>query len=506
MIRTRFIIIAAVVVSISIAGWFLRSTLVPIGRWFERTHVQEPISAPAVADASSAAISRGDVSIDPRQQQLMGIRTVTVTRSSLGGTMRAVGAVRYDETRLSDVNVKVEGWIRDLYVDSTGQAIRAGQPLFTLFSPTLLSTESEYLLALKARDQLQASPIADARDQADRLIASARQRLMLWDVPVETIAALDEKRQTEETVTVRAPLAGIVTEKTAVIGLHVMSGQTLYRIADASVVWVEADLYETDLSSVRLGQAANVTFDAYPSEHFAGRVAYVYPYLDEATRTNRVRIALDNPTGRLKPGMFATIELTTASGSGLMVPVDTVLDSGTEQIVFVSLGAGHFTARHVKVGHRSGGAVQILDGLHEGDAIATGAAFFLDSESQLRSGLAGYDAPAPSTGTTPSAAIVIVLRTDPSPPMLGENVFLVSLKDRTGASITDANVSLQLFMPAMPTMNMPAMRNEITLAPLGDGEYRGTGQIMMAGRWDATVVVTRAGQTLGSTHVAVVAR
>jgi hypothetical protein len=311
-----------------------------------------------------------------------------------------------------------------------------------------------------------------------------------------------------ETIEFRSPAGGFVIEKTAVQGLHVTAGQSLYKVVDLSFVWVEADLYEFDLGAARVGQAARVTFDAYPGRDFAGRLVYVYPYLNEATRTNRVRIELPNPDGRLRPGMFATVQLTTGGASGLLVPVDAVLDSGTEQVVFVAQGEGHFEPRTVRIGKRVGHDVQVVDGLKGDEQVAAGATFFLDSESQLRAAAPGYEAAAgvPTAAPVAGGLLAISVRTIPDPATTGENQFEVSVRDPAGAAVTDADVVIQLFMAGMPTMGMPAMRNEVKLTAAGGGIYRGTGQILMAGRWDATVSVTRAGQRLGSIQLPIVAK
>lgn len=466
-----------------------------------------PMAGDHAQPAAPAGTSRGEVTIDPRRQQLIGVRTVPVKREAVEQTIRAVGQVRYDETRLADINLKLEGWIRELYVDYTGQFVRKGQPLFTLYSPDLLTTENEYLLALKTRDQMQQSVIPDARQRADDLVASARQRLTLWDLPEETIRQLDETRRADSTVVFRAPVDGFVIEKQVLQGQHLMPGQTLYKVADLTTVWVEADVYETELTGIRVGAPATVTVNAYPDEHFNGRVIYVYPYLNESTRTNKVRFEFANRRGRLKPGMYANVELTTRGGGmGLTVPTNAVLDSGKEQIVFVAQGDGVFEPRTVKVGRRLSGAIQILDGLKEGEQVATGAAFFLDSESQLRASLQGYEAaPAPTMPAAPAGA-EITFRTVPDPPKTGENQLEATVKDASGKPVDDAEVTVQFFMPAMPTMNMPAMRSEAKLSPAGNGTYRGTGQVMMAGRWDTTVTVTRGGQRLGTKQLPVVAR
>jgi Cu(I)/Ag(I) efflux system membrane fusion protein/cobalt-zinc-cadmium efflux system membrane fusion protein len=463
----------------------------------------------APADAGKPTTpARVDVTIDPRRQQLIGVRTAPVTLELMQHALRTVGVVRYDETSLADINLRLEGWIRDLYVDYTGQPIQKGQPLFTLYSPDLLATQQEYLLALKTRDQMQASVIADARERADQLVASARQRLVLWNLPEEEIRAVEEKRQAPDVVTFRSPVSGFVIEKTALQGMHVMPGQTLYKVANLSNVWVEADVYEQEMALARVGQRATVTLDAYPGESFNGRAIYIYPFVQEDTRTVKVRFQFANRGGRLKPGMYANVEMQGRDAMGLTVPANALLDSGTDQVVFVAQGDGYFTPRTVKVGRNLGDRIEILEGVKEGEQVATGATFFLDSESQLRAGLQNYETPtAPQGGPLAGRpALDISFRTQPDPPKTGESVFEVAVKDANGQPVADADVSVQLFMPAMPTMNMPAMKNETKLPHVGGGVYRGPGQVMMAGRWDVTVVVAKSGQQLGRKQLAVAAR
>jgi Cu(I)/Ag(I) efflux system membrane fusion protein/cobalt-zinc-cadmium efflux system membrane fusion protein len=463
-------------------------------------------ATPEPPGAQPTGTRRGPITIDARRQQLIGVKAVAVDRQHMQPTVRTVGVVRYDETRQADVNIRVEGWIRNLYVNYTGQPIEKGQPLFTFYSPDVLNTEQEYLLALKSRDQVQNSMIADARDRADQLVAAARQRLTLWDLPTEEIRALDETRQPPDSVTFRSPVSGFVIEKQALKGLHVMPGQSLYRVADLSVVWVEADVYERDVSSIRQGAAATITVEAYPGERFSGRVIYTYPYLSETTRTNKVRFEFVNRGGRLKPGMYANVELRAASAMALVVPTNAVLDSGQEQVVFVAQGDGMFEPRKVQIGRRAADSIEILDGLKEGEHVATGATFFLDSESQLRASLQGYEAASTPSPQAASSAAQITFRTVPDPPTTGQNQLEATVTDANGKAIDDAEVSVQFYMPAMPTMSMPAMRREAKLSPAGGGVYRGTGQVMMAGKWDATVTVTRGGQRLGSRQLPVTAR
>lgn len=464
------------------------------------------VPAPGAVEGVPAVDPRAEVSLDLRRQQLIGVRTATVTREPFDKTIRTVGIVKYDETRIADVNLKIEGWIRNLFVESPGQAVRRGQPLFTLYSPELLTTQQEYLLALRTREQMQESQVPEAREYADRLVQAARQRLALWDLSAAQIRALESTREPQTALTFHSPASGVVTEKQAVQGMHVTPGQSLYKIADVSVVWVEADVYEAEIALIEPGQRAAVTLDAYPGERLFGQVIFIYPYVEANTRTVRVRFAFDNRRGRLKPGMYANVELHVPMGIGLTIPADAVLDSGTRQLVFVAEGDGYFQPRDVTVGQRLGDKVQILEGLEEGEHVASGAAFFLDSESQLRASVQGFE-PAPRIeGGEARQQMDITFQSQPDPPRTGENVFEVTVTGADGRPVADAEVTVVFFMAAMPSMSMPAMKNETKLESVGSGVYRGTGQVMMAGRWDVTIVVSRGGQRIGSRQIGVVAR
>jgi RND family efflux transporter MFP subunit len=504
VVVTAFLVVAAAIYAVRASG-VLTSF---IHRGETMTATAETLPGPTTTPPTGLATPRGDVVIDARRQQLIGVSTAPVTRAPMQRALRTVGVIRYDETKLADVNLRLEGWIRDLYVDYTGQPIQQGQPLFTLYSPELLTTQQEYLLALKTRDQLQSSVIPDARERADQLVASARQRLTLWSLPEDEIRALDETRRAPDVVTFRSPVTGFVIEKAALRGMHIAPGQTLYKVANLSTVWVEADVYEQEMADVRVGQRATVTLEAYPGESFEGRAIYIYPFVEENTRTVKVRFEFANPRGRLKPGMYANVEIRGTGATGLTVPANALIDSGTETVVFVAQGDGYYTPRRIKVGRNLGDRVEILDGLKEGEQVATSATFFLDSESQLRAGLDNYDTSKAAPPATPVAAsaLDIAFRTTPDPPKTGESEFEVTVKGANGQPITDADVAVQLFMPAMPTMNMPAMRNETKLPHVGSGVYRGMGQVLMAGHWDVTVVVSKGGQQLGRKQLALAAR
>ena len=449
-----------------------------------------------------------EVTLDTRRQQLIGVRTTAVARGPIAEEVRVVGSVQFDETRQAEINTRVDGWIRELFADSTGKAIRKGDPLFTLYSPELVTTQHEFLLALRGHARAAGAEVAQVREYSERLLEAARARLVRWDMSAEDIAHLEQAGQVMETITVRSPVSGVVVEKQAIRGLHVTAGQTLFRVVDLSTMWVEANVPEQDLSSVRIGQTAVITLDAYPGETFTGRATYLDTAMDEATRTLKVRLQVANGRGRLRPGMYANVEIRGSATDGLTVPPDAVLDSGIQQVVFVAEGDGRFTPRQVKTGRRTSLGIEVLQGLEEGEQVATAAAFFLDSESQLRAGIQNYEASAspPMAAGAGAHALDISFRGRPDPPRAGDNEFEVAVKDARGQPLTDAQVTVQLSMPAMPTMNMPAMRNEATLPPVGGGVYRGMGLVIMAGRWDVTVAVAKDGKPLGRKQFAVIAK
>jgi RND family efflux transporter MFP subunit len=469
-----------------------------------------PAETPA---GTPAGPPRAGLTIDLRRQQLLGVRTAAAVLEPISHTIRTVGAVRSDETRQADVNLKVEAYVKDLFVDFTGQYVRAGQPLFTVYSPDLLATQNEYLLALRTRDQFASSQVADTHATAERLVASARQRLLLWDLTSADLESIERTRQALATVEFRSPVSGHVLEKSVVKGQRVMPGETLYRLADLSVVWVEADVFEREMAWVRVGQVATVQLDAWPGETFTGRVTYINPIVDPPTRSVKVRLELPNRSGRLKPGMFANVELSSSLGRGVVVPTDAVVDNGRTAFVFMALGDGYFEPREVRLGLRLDGKIQVLSGLKAGEVIASAATFFIDSESQLRAAMQGFMAPPtslPGAGDASvrasTSALALALRTEPDPPRHGDNVFVVEARDAEGRAVADADVVVTFYMPPMPSMNMPAMSAEARLLPEAEGVYRGHGRISMAGRWDATVVVSRGGQRLGSRQFALVVR
>lgn len=325
------------------------------------------------------------VAVPAVARQLIGIRSAPVTRGTLEQEIRTVGTVGYDERGFSQVTLKTPGWVRAVFVDSIGREVRKGEPLFTIYSPNLMTSQDEYLLAVKMQAQLAASPLDEARANASALVASARERLRLWDVTDAQIAALERHGKAEPVLTVYAPSSGIVMKREALPGKYVEPGTTLYEIANLAMVWIHADIYESEVAAIKLGQPATVTFAAYPGETFSGRVAYVYPMLNTETRTVRVRLELPNPGLKLKTGMYGNVTLRTDAVKTLVAPKEAVLDTGLRQLVFMDRGQGRYEPASVKLGRRGQDSVEVMEGLREGDRIVTSANFLLDAESKLAS-------------------------------------------------------------------------------------------------------------------------
>lgn len=499
MTKLRWSLVALIVVGAAGVG---------VWRFSREQSSPTPAAQPSAPPPAAAVNARGDVTIDARRQQLMGVTTEAVTRAPLALEVKASGVVLYDETRQVEVNTRVGGWIRELAADYTGKPVKAGDALFTLYSPELLATENEYLLARRGRGQAGHAEVESVRQYSDRLLQAARDRLLVWDLSPADLEDLEQKEEATGVINVQSPASGVIVDKAAVKGMRVQPGQMLFRIADLSAVWVEAAVYERDLGLVRVGSPAAVTLDAYPGQTFSARAAYVYPSLNEQTRTAKVRFQLSNPGSRFKPGMFANVVVRGPVTTALSVPSNAVIDSGTEQTVFIAQGDGYFTPRTVKVGRRVGDRVEIVEGVKEGEQVAASATFFLDSESQLRGGLQNYQAPAGASAaaSAPAAALDITFRPVSDPPTTGENTFEVTLKDASGQPVTDAEVSVRLFMPAMPTMNMPAIQNEAALVHTASGVYRGASQVFIGGRWDVTVTARKGAQELGRKQFVLVAR
>lgn len=338
----------------------------------------------------------GTVRISPDKVQILGVRTEAAQERALGRTIRAVGTVQPNERLLYKVAPRFEGWIERLHVNTTGQSVARGQPLADIYSPELVAAQEEYLIALRGEGEV-----------FERLAESALRRLRNWEISDTELDRLRSTRTPQRLLAYRSPVNGVVLEKPSVAGMRFMPGEVLYEIADLSSVWLIADVAEQDLAFVRPGQEAKVRIVAYPERPFAGKVLFIYPTLEAATRTARVRIELANPGGSLKPAMYGEAQLAVGRGKALTVPESAVLDSGERQVVLVRRGEGLFEPREIKAGMRGDGYIEVRGGLKRGEEVVVRANFLIDAESNLKAALAGFGegGAKPGAGSAASAAL-----------------------------------------------------------------------------------------------------
>jgi Cu(I)/Ag(I) efflux system membrane fusion protein len=339
----------------------------------------------APGDTSTTIPGYAPLHIPSERLQTMGITVEEARVMNLDQSIRTVGIVTADETRTHHIHTKFEGFIESIYVNTTGEHVRAGQPLFAVYSPELVAIQREYLLALKAVSRLGTGDRLPGID----LVGSARQRLALWDVNADQIAQIEKSGEPIRALTIYSPVSGFVTARIAVHGMRITPADTLYDIQDLSAVWVMADLYETHVPFVKIGDPATITLPYMPGRVFKGRVDYINPTLDEKSRTLKARIELTNPSDFLKPDMYAEIVLGGRLGRGVAVPDSAVMGTGEREIVFIAKGGGHFEPREVKTGIKVRGYYEIKKGVAAGEKVVTGANFLLDSESKLKAAISG---------------------------------------------------------------------------------------------------------------------
>ena len=330
----------------------------------------------------------GTISIDPAMVQNMGVRTGRVERMDLSRMIRTVGEVQYDEERLYIVNAKISGWIEKLHVNFVGDEVRKGDPLMEIYSPELVSTQEEYLLALGNYRLTAQSSVASVQEDAERLLASARKRLEYWDVPASEIERLEHTGEAQKTILLQAPETGIVIHQNAIQGAFIKAGQDLFRIADLRTVWMHASFYDNEVPWISEGQPVEMELSYLPGKTYTGRVSYIYPYLREKARDVHVRLIFSNLNLALKPGMYANVQLQgKVIPDALVVPSEAVIRSGARALAFVVRGAGKFEPREIQIGEQGGPGntyVRVLAGLLEDDEVVTSAQFMLDSESRLQ--------------------------------------------------------------------------------------------------------------------------
>ncbi|GAB4380956.1 MAG: hypothetical protein Kow0042_31360 [Calditrichia bacterium] len=332
--------------------------------------------------------SGGAVTIDPVTVQNMGVRYTTVKRMDFSRTIRTVGKIDYNEEKLYTVTTKISGWIEKLYVDYTGKMVRRGSPLLEIYSPDLVTTQEEYLLALNNKKAVSQSSFASIKEGAESLLNSTHKRLDYWDIPEAEIEALEKTGRVKKSIPLNSPANGVVVHKNAVEGIFVKQGSNLYQIADLSTVWVYASLYDYELPWISPGQEAEMELSYLPGKTFRGTISYIYPYLEQKTRNARIRLEFPNPDLELKPGMYANVYLQgKVIPNTLVLPTEAVLRSGERNMIFVVRQEGKFEPREVKIAEEGGPGnryYRVLAGVLEGEKVVTSAQFLLDSESRLQ--------------------------------------------------------------------------------------------------------------------------
>jgi membrane fusion protein, copper/silver efflux system len=381
-----------------------------VGLYLYRRNLPKPVPAPTSTDltatsteTTSTGVPETAFRISPEKQQLIGVQYGTVEYQSSSKSLRAVGKAAFDETKIVRINPKIEGWIEDVYVDFTGKLVQKGQPLISIYSPDLVQTQEEYLLAIKGRRQLGESPFGEAVNFSESLVQSARRRLEWWDISEAQIKELEKRGTPSRTMTLYAPASGFVMTRNAFPKQRVMPETELYTLADLSTIWILADIYEFEAADIKLGQQATVTLSSYPGRDFNGKITYVYPQVDNTTRTLKVRVELPNKNFLLKPDMYADVTVNINYGSRLVVPQEAVMDSGSEQLVYVSLSDGYFEPRKVQVGARVDNKFVVLSGLKAGERVVTSGNFLIDSESKLKSAAGAMGMPGMDQGDSKPA-------------------------------------------------------------------------------------------------------
>ncbi len=444
-----------------------------------------------------SAPSLTPVELSPERMQSIGVRTGQIEYRTINSDIRATGTVDVDERRVAYVQTRYPGWVKDVLVNASYQLVKKGQPLFTIYSPELVASGQEYLLARANAQRVGKSSVEGVSSGADTLLGAARERLLQWNISDSDISKLESSGKPITDFTFASPVSGYVIERMVLPNAYVQPEMRLYTIADLSSVWVNAQVFQEDAGKLKPGNPAEVTVDAYPNRTFHARVEQVLPQIDPATRTLRVRLAMPNPNLLLKPGMFVNVRLRTPLGRQLFVPASAVLQGGSRQVVFVARGHGSFEPHEVQLGTRTDDGFVVLKGLQAGDTVATSANFLIDSESQLQAAAGAYSPPPPGAGTEMSATAQQVsaeLTTDPSPPHKGRNTVQVKLTSADGKPSSGAKITVRFHMPGMPEMGMAEMNAAAQLNDQGNGTYTGTLELGSGGTWQVTISAEQGGR------------
>ena len=449
------------------------------------------------------------IQLTPQRMQSIGIVLGKVESKPVNTELRFYGNVQVDERRQAYVQTRFAGWIRKVYADATGNFIGKGQPLFTIYSPDLVSTEHEYLLAKKNSESLQQSKVSGVASGAASLFSAAKERLLQWEVSPAEIEKLDQGRKAITDLTVNSPVSGYITQKNALPNMYVQPETMLYTVADLSDVWVLAQVFQNDAGKIKPGDLAEVTVDAYPGRVFNGHVDYILPQVDMNTRTLPVRLVFPNPGLKLRPGMYVNVRAKLAMGRQLVVPASAAFHSGTKNLVFVHSGEGSIEPRAVELGPQVGDEIVVTKGLKAEEQIVTSANFLIDSEAQLQAAAGAFVPPPPGAGQAASMNASAQeqanaeLTTEPNPPHKGNNTVRVKLTGQDGKPITGTNVTVTFYMAAMPAMGMAAMKTVVSATDKGGGIYEGKGDLGSGGTWQVTIRAQLNGQTIANKQLRV---
>jgi len=470
---------------------------------------EAPPRPPVPADAAPAEAepALAPVQLSPQRLQEIGVTTATVERRDVNDNLNVPGNVDIDEERLSYVQTRFPGWIQTVFANATYQYVRKGQPLFTVYSPDLVSSEQEYLLARQNQKSFAPNAEGVAAQEGGWLLQAAEERLRQFDVPEDAIKNLEQSGKVQRDVAIDSPASGYIIERNALPNAYVQPETKLYTIADLSTVWVYANVFQDDVGRLKPGDSGQVTVDAYPGRKFNGRIDQILPQVDPATRTVRVRLVFQNPGVVLKPGMFVNVAIAVPLGRQLVIPASAVLQTGSQAIAFVNHGGGNLEPRTIEVGMQLDDSVVVLKGLKAGEQVVSSANFLVDSEAQLQGAIAAFSTPPPQpgAGAAPAERIQIDLSTQPSPPHTGANAVRVKLTGADGKPLAGAQVTATFFMPAMPEMGMAAEHAAAALADKGNGLYEGSLQLDTGGTWKVTVTVQRGGGTLATKQLSLTA-
>jgi RND family efflux transporter MFP subunit len=522
--------------AIGIVSGALIAAAVGLGLFYRFQKNQAPETStqasPVSEVTSPGAVPAGDmqraVQLSPEEQAKIGIQTTEVRRESLTEDIRAIGRVEEPETAFTTVSTRFGGRVERLFVNFAGQPVQKGDPVATIqitsqpagkddpissiYSRDLIAAAEEYEFALQNRGQARSLSRPDAVAQADALVEASRVRLERFGLTPDQISSVFTASEQPIRVTVNASSAGIVRSRKIAEGQFVNAGDTLIELTDLKTVWVKADVFDSDLARIRPGISGTITSEAIPALKLTGKVDFIDPHSDPQTRTTPVRIQVDNPLTRLKPGMIVQAAFHIALGNVLTVPRDAVIDSGTEKVVYVARDSGVFEQQRIQVGTALKDRYPVTEGLKVGDKVVTNGVFLVDSQTRLTGGLTGMfggsksfsENPPPATST--NSAYKLTFRIEPDPPQgAKENTIHVLLMDASGKPVPDARVRLTFTMPAMPAMNMPEMRNNAELKWTGS-EYAGPIQILTAGGWNVGIEARRGNELIATSQSHINAR